>query len=92
MELTNMITLSMNHITEGTANFLKADKYETLTVYPKGEYGFFVYLNWNDFRDEDLPEDLWNCLKLARSYNCDMICFDCDATEVDCLDTYEWED
>lgn len=60
--------------------------------YPKGDYGWFVYVHDpSDFPDlnEELPADLRACLEYARANGMQWLMFDCDASEVDGLRTYQ---
>lgn len=57
-----------------------------IIVYDKGEYGWFVYLDFDGIDDEiehhgneRIPQDLLDCIKLARDNDCDMLCLDGDS-------------
>ena len=95
MEITKMLTLSTAHITEETANKLDRDPNDNnlgLCIYNKGTFGWYIYLN--SIKDIEthhkLPDDLFKCILLAQSLNCEVLCFDCDGPEEQFLPTYEW--
>lgn len=95
MEITKMLTLSTAHITEDTANKLDRDPNDNnlgLCVYPKSDYGWFIYVNVISYKTSNhgLPEDLYNCLIFAHELGCDILCFDCDGPIEPFLPTYEW--
>lgn len=87
-----MMTLSTAHIKPSTAEFLDDEKRELLIVYPKLEYGWFIYLNTDNFEVElkHIPKDLAKALKYAQKSGCDLLCLDCDGLEIDDLPIYDW--
>ena len=94
MEITKMLTLSTAHICEITARRLDNDADDNnlgMCVYNKANFGWFIYLNPRDLDEENsIPKDLFGCLKLAKSLDCDVLCFDCDGPIEPSLPTYEW--
>lgn len=96
MEKYTMLALSTAHLTEGTASLLEAGSIKNVTIYPKGEYGWFVHVpelsDLDSFENKDCPKDLMDCMRYARSNGCSWLMFDCDVEE-ECapeLQKYEW--
>lgn len=100
IEITKMMTISTAHISEKTRELLSTDSDQLeLTVYPKGDVGWFVYVpnvieTFNDSKIQGalLPNDLRDCLKLASEQACSIICFDRDAEPILCLEKYDYEE
>ena len=95
MDITKVLTISTAHITEETDRKLQ-DESEVnnmcISVYDKVEYGYWIYIDPYDrlMCNENIPEDLLNCIKLARQNDCRWLCLDCDGEEVSELPTYDW--
>lgn len=105
MDIAKMLTLSTVHVTKETSLLLDAYlaapqdgvkpecDFDGLSIYPKGEYGWFFYIH-DAFDDPEaaakLPTDLIEVVKFARGWGCDWLCLDCDAGDVDELPSYEW--
>ena len=95
LDISKMLTMSTGHISWSTAKRLdeecSADG-STLSMFPvvykKGDVGWFIYVG--DGEDEEVPDDLARCIKLAKLNKCDWLCLDRDADVVDTLDVYEW--
>jgi hypothetical protein len=51
-------------------------------------YGWFVYAS--EEPDESVPSDLAAIMTHARSLGAEYVNFDCDASEIDGLATFEW--
>lgn len=89
MDITKCLTISSAHITNNTA--LKLDiEPETnalgLSVYAKGEYGWWIYVGSKlENIPNDLPDDLLQCVCEAFAYDCQWLCIDCDGEEVSVL-------
>ncbi len=80
-----MLVLSTSHLTDATCNvFLPG--YDG-PAWPKGPYGWFVYVPEDD---GELPDDLKACLALARQKGAFWVMFDRDEVDIDELPTYEW--
>ena len=83
-EICSMITVSAAHITTETADMLDREDDENnlgLCVYPKSEYGWFVYVpDCTDF--PNIPDDLRRLLAFAYVHNCGILCIDGDGPEV----------
>ena len=92
MEIARMLTLSTAHIKEETANFLNDESRECLTVYPKLEFGWFIFLDTKYFEDELklIPEDLAAVLKYAKESGCEWLCLDSDGPITADLPQYDW--
>lgn len=83
LEIRQFLTLSTAHLTPKTRKLLDdiaADKVcnDHLVVYPKSEYGWFVY-PYEYHKSNDMPNDLKQCLQVACNNQCTLICFDRDA-------------
>ena len=90
MEIAKMLTLSTAHISDESAVMLERECDEDnlgLSVYHKAEYGFWIYCSpimEDDFNNgEHIPEDVWNCMKLAHENDCTWLCLDCDGEIID---------
>lgn len=76
MEICKLMTLSTGHLTRKTRQQLRTDPNDLdVPVYPKGEYGWFLYPGENI---EGLPSDICACIELARQNGCSVLCFDSD--------------
>ena len=51
-------------------------------------YGWFVYAS--EEPDESVPSDLAAIMKYARSLGAEYVNFDCDASEIGDLPTFDW--
>ena len=89
-EINKVITLSTAHIRPETEKALAEDNVG-VTVFPKGEYGYFIYLHgWQQYGSKD-PEDLKQCIRFAENYGCELLCIDRDAEILEFeLPVYEW--
>lgn len=99
LDTMRIINLSTDHIRQETAELLDEqtrhdkDCLDSIAVYKKDEYGYFVYImDYGEEANEDLPEDLKDCIRLAKSNDCEMIIFDRDFDPIsgNTLKTYEW--
>lgn len=102
-EIDQMITISTCHISQETAQILEDSSEERTSLclpatYTKGKYGFLIYVG-EDFTGDrikdsdacnDVPDDLYECMKLARKQGCVWLCLDRDAMVVDNLPSYDW--
>ena len=85
------LVLSTAHITEQTSALLTSDAIDGLAVYPKGEYGFFVYVPEESSEDiSDCPKDLMACIEAAKERGCEWLMLDRDAETLEALPTYDW--
>ena len=88
MEITKMLTLSTGHIKESTIRLLEEEpdtnRFPTIGVYEKGEYGFFVYLTNDELPNslDKLPADLAAVVKFTLDAGCSVLCLDCDGEEL----------
>ena len=100
LEISKILTISTAHIKQETGELLHNNNEANCKLpvyYKKDEYGCFVFCNKDYMKDaiqdqsyEEIPQDLWRCMVLARIFDCDYLCLDCDGTIVDGLQTYEW--
>ena len=100
MQIDKMLTISNGHIRCETMTILHVEpylnNYPFIAVYPKGEYGKFIYIldkQWyKDFtKDEDcdLPKDLIVCLDFAIKHKCNILCLEPNGEEIDELYFYD---
>ena len=87
MEISKMLTISTAHISEETANHLKRNG--LFVPCYEFEYGFFVFVQ-EGIEDANLPQDLKNCLILAKEHGCSWLQLDCDGDYVEGLEKYDW--
>lgn len=98
LDIQKVLTLSTAHIKESTANRLDRDPDDNnlgLCVYQKADYGYFIYLDAITPElmaqySESIPRDLYDCIGLALSVGCNILCLDCDGEELPFLPTYDW--
>jgi hypothetical protein len=94
MEIAHVITISTAHVSKETASRLDdADgfSYECwLSIYNKQDYGWWILVDSADLEADDMPDDLAACICLARKYDCEWLCLDCDAEVLETLPTYDW--
>lgn len=92
MEITKMLTLSNCHIQGSTADFLNNEKRSELVVYPKLDYGWFIYVDSEYIEDElqHIPEELANLIRIAKEQECTWLCLDCDGLIEEGLPTFNW--
>lgn len=94
MDITKCLTISSAHISGDTARQLSIEPDTNilgLSVYEKGEYGWWVYVG-NELENitDDLPDDLMRCICEAFAWDCQWLCIDCDGEEVPGLPIYDW--
>ena len=90
MNISKMLTLSTAHLKPETRDFLILESikgYYGLSVY-SNEYGFFIYVD-EDNEFNNIPNDLSDCLQLAKDNDCEWIKFDRDELPIDNLKVYE---
>lgn len=90
-----MLNLSTDHITPNTFIALSREtedgsgKFNNISCY-KFSNGFIVHIIDND--DTNTPEDLKQCLDLAREHDCEIILFDNMEKPLDTLPVYPYPD
>ena len=90
MDITKCLTISTGHVSEQTIRLLMK-KEVTFAVYEKGEVGFWIYCG--DVEDNsagDIPDDLFQCMMLAKRHDCCWLCIDRDGGFAPELKVYEW--
>lgn len=100
MEISKMLTICTNHVTDQTLRRLDEaateNNFPCLSIYKKEDYGYFIYINKNEFRKEcahgDMPGDLIAVLSFAIESGCDILCLDSDGEELVYLPHYEYID
>lgn len=93
LPISKVLTLSTCHINEDTARKLSDPEWNVgISVYQKECYGWWIYVPPGFISNENrkIPAELYDCLLLAYNNNCEWLCFDRDAKEVDILAKYEW--
>lgn len=81
-----VLDISTAHITSAAADWLNSNP--PITLYPKAEYGWFIYAQSDEYID--VPESIMDCIKHAQSLGCDWLVLDRDGETIDNLKTYEW--
>jgi hypothetical protein len=99
MAIDKMLTISNNHIRCETMRFLHIEQYLCdhwyLTIWPKGEYGKFIYIDKQEFKkaakrkDFDMPKDLVEAIMFAIDSKCSILCLDPSGEQVDDLRYYD---
>lgn len=101
MNIEHMLVLSTGHLSNVVARTLdmicNPELMNTtaewplrhLVIYPKGEYGWIIYI-LDDTNVDELPESLRACVQLAKANNCRWLMFDRDEDTIDELPTYDW--
>lgn len=79
--------LSTGHVCKKTAAWL--DWNPDIIMYPKGEYGWFVYAASEEY-DKSVPKDLLKVIKFAKEQGCVWIMLDCDGETIKGLKKYNW--
>lgn len=87
MEISKMLTVSTAHINQSAKEKLDQNAYEAwrVIVYPKGDYGWFIYTA----EAEGAPPDLAMVMQFAKQNDCEWLCLDQDGPIED-LPIYEW--
>ncbi len=91
-----MLALSTGHVTKETADLMDLNEFKGVILYPKDKAGWFVYIpeecDFDELKDSDCPDDLYQCMKYALNNGCDWLMFDCgvDVNEAPELPVYEW--
>ena len=96
-----LMACSTAHVTKKTMDWITdvaADEFGLLggPICYGNEFGAFVYVDDDGSAEADdlhnIPEDLRAVFALAREYDCCWIKLDCDATEIDALPVYDWDE
>lgn len=92
-DIAKLITISSGHISEKTAKLLNDEPTKhnmDLAVYPKAQFGWFIYIGALDTNAYDhLPEDLKACALFTREHDCEWLCLDSDGEEMKELPMYQ---
>lgn len=91
LEISNTLLVSTSHITKDMAQRLEnrdLSIIDTTSVYEKGEYGWWLYVQTED--DEAWPPELTALMRLARANRCEWLCLDRDGPTIEGMVTYEW--
>ena len=99
LDITRVLNLSTAHITGSTAYILgrcalSNDYIPLCSVYEKGEYGWYVYID-DSGKPDQIPDelsDIRDCIIFALKHDVNCICFDRDADTVVGLPVYNWND
>ena len=91
--ISRVLTISTAHIDGETADGLDDKDSDTygLSVYEKGDYGWWIYIpeSWKKPKT-GFPQGLAACIDLAVRNDCNWLCLDQDAEEVEGLPVYDW--
>ena len=94
-EISAMLALSSAHLRPETVERLENDSIDPIVVFPKwslctGEnYGYFISIP-EDLSMNTVPEDLMDCIALAKRERCTWLMLDRDGLECEELRTYAW--
>lgn len=83
-----LLDISTAHILESTAQWLNNTPGD-LILYPKAEYGWFIYTGSEEF-PEDTPEELANAIIYAESLGCHWLVLDRDGEIINELPSFDW--
>jgi hypothetical protein len=89
-EIAQMLFLNTAHIEQTTSIYLDDGMDFGLTVFRKGDYGWFIYVDSQDLVMSQLPDDLFACVKYAKDLGCVWICLDMDGQSDGNLPSYDW--
>ncbi|HDX9674129.1 TPA: hypothetical protein ROY08_001386 [Bacillus cereus] len=90
LPITKVLELSTHHISEVSACLLNTSMISGIIVYHKEKYGWFIYVSSEEEENEQIPDDLNEILKFARSNDCLWIMLDRDYDTINELPTFEW--
>ena len=92
MEPSTMLTLSTAHLKKETVEAFDAGHVpEGLVIYPKGDYGYFVYVTDDALKHyHDYSDELKALTHAAFNYNASVLCFDRDGIVSPCYPKYDW--
>lgn len=92
----SMLSLSTAHVSLQTAEWLDnrsdIEHYaeDSVVVFPKSEYGFFVAVHDDEDNLQNIPEDLLELLTFAKKEGFDWIMLDRDYDIVHGLPVFDW--
>lgn len=75
---------STAHLSPAARAYVESDK----GICSATPYGWFVYAS--EEPDEQVPSDLAAVMAYARSLGAEYVNFDCDASEIEDLSTFDW--
>lgn len=84
-EIDKLMTIGTGHLRTTTREWL--ENRTALVVFPKGEYGWFIYVEPED--NAEVPNDLLVAMRYAAEHDCAWLCVDCDGPAVDGLVLFE---
>jgi len=97
MEITKMLVLSTNHVTQETDEMFSEALRDGVSfpvgLYAKGHYGWFLNVSEDPHNVEEHPwmtPDLYKVLRFARDQDCDWVMLDRDGDIIDELPSYAW--
>lgn len=93
-EIQSVITLSISHIKEETAQLLQNAHEESIlienvVVFEKKDYGYFVYFNASTIPDS-IPDDFKQVLEYAKHHHSELIVLDRDGPCEEELEQFDW--
>lgn len=87
-----MLDVSTAHLSPETRQRLETADIEGVLFYPKGPWGWFIYVPSRDEGlnvGDEVPADLKNCIDFAQTLEKEWIMFDCDGSIVQELPKFE---
>ena len=83
-----ILDISTAHVLQSTAEWINNTPGD-LILYPKGEYGWFIYTQSEEL-PEDTPVELVEAIEYAKSIGCDWLVLDRDGETIDNLPSFDW--
>lgn len=100
--IVQLLDISTAHIKQSTAELLNhlvflSDKniiftkedYPDLIIYPKGEYGWFIFAASEELH-KSVPEELVKVIEHTKAKGCDWLVLDRDGEIIDELESFDW--
>lgn len=91
LEIDRTLVCSTSHLTQEDSQALFNESTD-LVVYIMDEYGWMILARplEKEQGEQNHSDNLEKLLEFARKNDCDWIRFDCDADEIEGMDTFEW--
>lgn len=89
LEIERCVTISTIHISKSTDDWLEESKELPLIVFKKDDYGWWIWVP-EEFENEEIPEDLLECLILAWKNDCHWLCLDSMGQRISSLREHIW--
>ncbi len=98
MDVQKILTLSKKHLSMSTRQKLshknRTDFFTFIEVYNKANFGWFIYINEESFKEScrfgTIPNDLKALISFTLESGCDILCIDEQVAPLMCLPCYEY--